>query len=113
MGAISFASKLSWKSSRQANGVCDGLVGAVSLGHWSSMWPRFDFTNVPQRTYEEWGDALRTYPWGPAKVLEPKTFTTCRSSLSTYGFELGASKHECGPRHAYSVSREYEDIRVH
>ena len=76
------------------------------------MWPRFDFTNVPQRTYEEWGDALRTYPWGTPKVLEPKTFTTCRSSLSTYGFELGATKHECGPRHAYSVSREYEDIRV-
>ncbi len=75
------------------------------------MRSSFDFTNVPQRTYEEWGDALRTYPWGTPKVPEPKTFTTLRSSLSTYGFELGATKHEYGPHHAYSVRREYEDVR--
>jgi AraC family transcriptional regulator, positive regulator of tynA and feaB len=75
------------------------------------MRSSFDFTNVPQRAYEEWADALRTYPWGTPKVSEPKAFTALRSSQTTYGFELGVTKHKCGPRHAYSVKREHHDVR--
>jgi AraC-like DNA-binding protein len=75
------------------------------------MRPGFDFTHTSQRTYEEWGDALRAYPWGTLNVPEPKTFTMSRSALSTYGFELGAIKHECDPDHAYRVRRDHEDVR--
>lgn len=75
------------------------------------MRSRFDFTKAYPRTYEAWGDALRAYPWGTPKVPEPKTFTTLRSNLSTYGFELGATKHDDAPHYAYTVSREYDDIR--
>jgi AraC family transcriptional regulator, positive regulator of tynA and feaB len=76
-----------------------------------AMCPHFDFTNS-QWTYEEWADALREYPWGTPKVLQPKTFTHFRCHVSMYGFELGAIKHDSDPGHAYTVRREYEDIRV-
>jgi AraC family transcriptional regulator, positive regulator of tynA and feaB len=74
--------------------------------------PGSDFTDVVKRTYEEWADALRAYPWGSAKVQEPKAFTISRSKQIIYGFEFGAIKHTYGPHQAYSVRRDYDDIRL-
>jgi len=76
------------------------------------MRSRFDFANTPQRTYEEWADALRTYPWGTVSVAEPKAFAILRSSQNIYGFELGAIKHRHDLHHTYSVRREHADVRL-
>src|SRR5262249_1027748 len=69
------------------------------------------FANVPERAYEQWADALRTYPWGTLEVLERQAFTILQSKQTTYGFEFGAIKHKYDPRCAYRVRREYDDIR--
>lgn len=76
------------------------------------MWPSLDFADIPQKTFEEFEADLRSCPWGNPKVPEPKTFrSSSRTRLSAYGLELGATKHDDDPRHALSVTRDYEDVR--
>jgi AraC family transcriptional regulator, positive regulator of tynA and feaB len=86
-------------------------VPQLTMLEWS-MPSRFDFANVPERTYDEWGDTLRSYPWGTPKGPEPKTFRTWWLDSGVYGFELAANKHRHYPGHVYSVRRDYEDLRA-